>query len=357
METDILKNVKITKVSQSKIDTFDFDDLKFGAKFTDHMLICEYKNGQWTQPEIKPYQPIQLDPSARVFHYGQAIFEGMKAYKDENDDVWLFRPDQNHERFNKSAIRLAMPTIPDSIFIDGLKTLLDVEKAWVKKGLGNSLYIRPFMIATESGVIASPSDEFLFCIILSPAKSYYSGKIKVQIAEHFSRAANGGIGAAKAAGNYSAQFYPTKLAQEAGFNQVIWTDSATHTKLEEAGTMNVFFRIKDTLYTAPTSERILDGVTRKSLIQLGEHLGYKIEVRPVLVEEIVAAAKAGELLEIFGAGTAAVVNQIEGFSYKDNYYALPEMKDEDSYALQLKNAMTKLQNKITEDPFGWTVKI
>lgn len=356
MEIDILKNVKITKVSQSKIDTFDFEDLKFGAKFTDHMLICEYKNGEWQQPEIKPYSPIQLDPSARVFHYGQAIFEGMKAYKDNNNDIWLFRPDQNHERFNKSAVRLAMPTIPSEIFVDGLKTLINIEKEWVRKGLGNSLYIRPFMIASESGVIASPSNEFIFCIILSPAKSYYSGKIKVQIADFYSRAANGGIGAAKAAGNYSAQFYPTKLAQEAGFNQVIWTDS-THTHLEEAGTMNVFFRINDTLYTAPTSERILDGVTRKSLIQLGSHLGIEFKVEPVKVETIVEAAKNGTLKEIFGAGTAAVVNQIEGFAYKDDYYQLPEMADEDSYALQLKDAMTKLQNKLMEDPFGWTVKI
>ena len=356
MEIDILKNVKITKVSQSKIDTFDFEDLKFGAKFTDHMLVCEYKNGEWQQPEIKPYSPIQLDPSARVFHYGQAIFEGMKAYKDDNNDIWLFRPDQNHERFNKSATRLAMPTIPSEIFVDGLKTLINIEKEWVRKGLGNSLYIRPFMIATESGVIASPSNEFLFCILLSPAKSYYSGKIKVQIADFYSRAANGGIGAAKAAGNYSAQFYPTKLAQEAGFNQVIWTDS-THTHLEEAGTMNVFFRINDTLYTAPTSERILDGVTRKSLIQLGTHLGMEFKVEPVKVETIVEAAKNGSLKEIFGAGTAAVVNQIEGFAYKDDYYQLPEVADEDSFALQLKDAMTKLQNKLAEDPFEWTVKI
>lgn len=356
MEIDILKDVKITKVSQSKIDTFDFEDLKFGAKFTDHMLVCEYKNGEWQQPEIKPYSPITLDPSARVFHYGQAIFEGMKAYKEDNDDIWIFRPDQNFERFNKSAIRLAMPPIDEDRFIGGLKELIKIEKDWVRKGLGNSLYIRPFMIATESGVIASPSNEFLFCILLSPAKSYYSGKIKVQIADFYSRAANGGIGAAKAAGNYSAQFYPTKLAQEAGFNQVIWTDS-THTHLEEAGTMNVFFRINDTLYTAPTSERILDGVTRKSLIQLGTHLGFEFKVEPVKVETIIEAAKNGSLKEIFGAGTAAVVNQIEGFAYKNDYYQLPEISDENSYALQLKDAMTKLQNKLSEDPFGWTVKI
>lgn len=356
MDLNILKNLKLTKTTASKIDTFDFEDLKFGAKFTDHMLVCEYKNGAWQDLEIKPYTPITLDPSARVFHYGQAIFEGMKAYKDVNDNVWLFRPDENFNRFNKSAIRLAMPTIDETRFIGGLKELLKLEKEWVRKGLGNSLYIRPFMIAIENGVIASPSNEFLFCIILSPAKSYYSGKIKVQIADYYSRAANGGIGAAKAAGNYAAQFYPTKLAQEAGYNQIIWTDS-THEHLEESGTMNVFFRINDTLFTAPTSDRILDGVTRKSLIQLGKHLGIDINVRPVKIEEIVKAAQNSSLKEIFGAGTAAVVNQMEGFAYKNDYYQLPELATEESYALQLKDALTKLQNKLAEDPFNWTVKI
>lgn len=356
MEIDILKGFSFTPVEKSKIDTFDFENVQFGAKFTDHMLICEYKNNAWQQAEIRPYTPIQLDPSARVFHYGQAIFEGMKAYKDVNDEIWLFRPEENHKRFNKSAVRLAMPEIDETIFLDGLKALINIEKEWVRKGLGNALYIRPFMIATESGVIASPSNEFLFCILLSPAKSYYAGKIKVQIAEYYSRAANGGIGAAKAAGNYSAQFYPTKLAQEAGFNQIIWTDS-THTKLEESGTMNVFFRINDTIYTAPTSDRILDGVTRKSLIDLAKKEGYNIEVRPVLVEEIVEAAENGTLKEIFGAGTAAVINQIEAFSYKDKMYELPNMDNEGSYALDLKDKLTKIQNKLAEDTFGWTVKI
>lgn len=357
MNTDVLSDISITKVKESKIDTFDFENLRFGAKFTDHMLVCEYKNDSWQQLEILPYSPISISPSARVFHYGQAIFEGMKAYKDEKDEVWLFRPDQNFERFNKSAVRLAMPEIDVDRFIGGLKELLKVEQQWVRKGLGNALYIRPFMIATESGVVASPSKEFLFCILLSPAKSYYSGKIKVQIADYYSRAANGGIGAAKAAGNYSAQFYPTKLAQDAGFNQVIWTDDCSHTKLEEAGTMNVFFRINDTLLTAPTSDRILDGVTRKSLIEVAKKVGINVEVRSVFVEELIKAAKEGSLKEIFGAGTAAVVSQIEGFDYKGDYYSLPELSEEASFGLQLKNTLTKIQNKMEEDPFGWTVKV
>jgi branched-chain amino acid aminotransferase len=355
MMLKIPSEIDIVRASASKINEVDFENLAFGNTFTDHMLVCDFKEGQWQKPVIKPYEPFLIDPSAKVFHYGQAIFEGMKAYKDENDDVWLFRPDENLQRFNKSAKRMAMPEVPEDIFIGGLNAILDLERNWVKKGLGNTLYIRPFMIAIGSGVIAQPSTQYRFMIILSPARSYYSGEVKVIIAEHFSRAANGGIGAAKAAGNYSAQFYPQKLAQEKGFQQIIWTDDATHTKLEEAGTMNVFFRINDTLYTAPTSERILDGVTRKSLIDLAKREGINVEVRSVLVEELVNAAKDGSLKEIFGAGTAAVVNPIVGFQYKDVYYELP--KQENSLALELKDKLTKIQYKMAEDTFGWTVKV
>jgi branched-chain amino acid aminotransferase len=230
-----------------------------------------------------------------------------------------------------------------------------LDKDWVQKGKGNTMYIRPFMIATGAGVIANPSDEYKFMILLSPAKAYYSGEVKVLVAEHFSRAANGGIGAAKAAGNYAGQFYPTTLANKAGFQQVIWTDDATHTMLEEAGTMNVFFRIKDVLFTAPLSERILDGVTRKSLIDLAQREGIAVEVRPVLISELVEAAINGSLQEIFGAGTAAVVNPIAGFSYRDEYYELPKL--ENSVANQLKDKLTDIQYKVAEDTFGWTRKV
>jgi len=347
--------ITVNKAEVSKIGEVDFENLPFGNIFTDHMLYCDYKDGAWGTPVITPYAPIPMDPSSRVFHYGQAIFEGMKAYKDEQDDIWLFRPEQNFIRFNKSAARLAMPEVPEDVFMEGLKHLITIDKEWVKKGKGNSLYLRPFMIATGHGVIAAPSSQYRFMIILSPAKSYYSGEVKVLIAEHFSRAANGGIGAAKAAGNYSAQFYPTKLANEQGFQQVIWTDDATHTKLEEAGTMNVFFKINDTLYTAPTSERILDGVTRKSILELAERDNIKVEVRSVLVEELINAAKDGSLKEIFGAGTAAVINPIIGFSYKDVYYELA--KQENPIALQIKDKLTNIQHKLADDTFGWTVKI
>jgi branched-chain amino acid aminotransferase len=355
MEVTTINDIEIISASNSKINSVDFENLTFGNVFTDHMLICDFKGGTWQKPFIQPYAPFTIDPSAKVFHYGQAIFEGMKAYKDQEDAVWLFRPEENFHRFNKSATRMAMPEVPESIFMGGLKKLLQLDEQWVKKGIENTLYIRPFMIATGHGVIAAPSQEYRFMIILSPARSYYSGEVKVIIAEHYSRAANGGIGAAKAAGNYSAQFYPTKLANEKGFQQIIWTDDATHTKLEEAGTMNVFFRINDTLYTAPTSERILDGVTRKSVIELAKRENITVEVRPVLVEELVDSAKNGTLKEIFGAGTAAVINPIVGFSYQDNYFELPKL--EHSMALEIKEKLTNIQHKLAEDTFGWTVKV
>lgn len=355
MSSKTTLSIDINRVTSSKINDVDFENLSFGSVFTDHMLVCDFKNGAWQKPEIKPYAPFLMDPSSKVFHYGQAIFEGMKAFKDENDAIWLFRPEENFKRFNKSAVRMAMAEVDEAIFLEGLKQLLEIEKEWVKKGFGNSLYIRPFMIATGTGVIASPSSEYRFAIILSPARSYYSGEVKVVIAEHYSRAANGGIGAAKAAGNYAGQFYPTALANKEGFQQVIWTDDATHTKLEEAGTMNVFFRINDTLVTAPSSERILDGITRKSLIALAEKMGITVEIRSILVEELIDGMKTGSLKEIFGAGTAAVVNPIVGFSYKETYHELPKI--EDSFALKLKKELNNIQYKLAEDSFGWTVKV
>lgn len=355
MNFESAQSIDIQKVTSSRIESVDFDNLSFGNVFTDHMLTCDFKDGSWQQPKISAYAPFLIDPSAKVFHYGQAIFEGMKAYKDDNDDVWLFRPEQNFERFNRSAVRMAMPEITESIFLGGLRKLVDIEREWVKKGIGNSLYIRPFMIASGTGVMAAPSSQYRFMIILSPAKSYYTGDVKVIIAEHFSRAANGGIGAAKAAGNYAAQFYPTKLANDKGFQQIIWTDDATHTKLEEAGTMNVFIKIGDKLITAPVSERILDGITRKSLITLAKDQGIIVEERPILVDELISAAENGTLTEIFGAGTAAVVSPIRGFSYQDKYYQIPQQ--ENSTAIDLKKHLTGIQHKTIEDKYKWTEKV
>jgi branched-chain amino acid aminotransferase len=346
--------MKINKIEKSNLSNIDFDNLTFGDVFTDHMFVCSFKKGEWTNPEIKPYQPISISPSARVFHYGQACFEGMKAYKDQNDKIWLFRPKDNHDRIVKSSERLAMPGIPEEIFMKGLLKLIELDKDWVKPGLGNSLYIRPFIFADQASVIASESDEYKFMIICAPANTYYTGDVKVKIEKSFSRASKGGVGYAKAAGNYAAQFYPTILAKKEGFQQIIWTDSNNHEYIEEAGTMNLFFRIGDTLLTAPTSDSILDGITRKSLIEVAKKEGMKIEVRPIKVSEIIEAQKSGQLKEIFGSGTAVIVLPITGFGYEDKKYDLPKIKN--PFSTFLKKKLNDIQYNISDDPFNWRVE-
>lgn len=347
----VMNNITVEKTKTSKIHDVDFENLSFGSTYTDHMLVCDYENGEWKAPKIVPYQPITLDPSAKIFHYGQSIFEGMKAYKDEDEKIWLFRPLENYNRLNKSAKRLAIPELPEAYFMDGLTALLQLEKDWVPTTPGSSLYIRPFMFASGTGFHASPADAYKFIIACAPSGAYFSGSVKVLIEEKYSRAANGGVGYAKAGGNYAGQFYPTQLAAEKGYQQVIWTDDNAHEFIEEAGAMNVFVRIGDTLLTAPTNDRILDGITRKSILDIAKDEGIKTEVRKVSVKEIVEAAKNGSLKEMFGAGTAAVVSPIGAFGYKGEDYDLPEL--EDSYASRLKKRITDIQYNRAEDKFGW----
>jgi len=351
----LTSDIKITKTKATKIHEVDFDNLNFGKTFSDHMLVCDYKDGKWQSPEIVPYQPIVLDPAAKIFHYGQSVFEGMKAYKDVDDTVWLFRPLENFKRLNLSSKRLAIPELPEDIFMEGLKTLLKVDSNWIPKKEGSSLYIRPFVFASGSGFHASPADEYKFVIALAPSGAYFSGKVKVLIEETYSRSANGGVGFAKAGGNYAGQFYPTQLAVDRGYQQVIWTDDTNHEYIEEAGAMNIFIRINDTLITGPTSDRILDGITRKSIIDIAKAEGIPVEVRKITVDEVVKAAENGTLKEMFGAGTAAVVSPISGFGYKGKDYEIPEI--ENTYASFIKKYITDIQTNKSEDPFGWRVKV
>lgn len=343
--------IDIQRIEKSKIASVDFSNLPFGSVYSDHMLVCDFKNGAWQTPAIMPFSPISLDPSAKIFHYGQSIFEGMKAYKDASGKMLLFRPLENWKRFNKSAARLMIPQIPEDIFMDGLKALLKIDSDWIPTAEGSSLYVRPYMFATGNGFHASPADAYKFIIATAPSGAYFAGKVKVLIEEKYARAANGGVGFAKAGGNYAAQFYPTQLAIEKGYNQVIWTDDNSHQFIEEAGAMNIFVRINDTLITSPTSDRILDGITRKSLLQIAEDAGIKTEVRKISVGEVVEAAKNGNLKEMFGAGTAAVISPIAEFGYQENDYELPVL--ENSFAAQLKKKITDIQTNKAEDPYGW----
>ena len=347
--------MKIEKIKESRINTVDFKNLDFGGVFTDHMYSCDFIDGKWINSEITPYKPITVSPASRVFHYGQACFEGMKAFKDNNDKTWLFRPIDNYERIIKSSKRLAMPEFPKDLFFNALHNLLKIDADWIKPGFGNSLYIRPFIFASEGTINATEAKEYKFMIICAPASSYYSGEVRVKIEKSFSRAAKGGVGYAKAAGNYAAQFYPTILAKNEGYQQIIWTDSSTHEYIEEAGTMNLFFRIGNKLITAPTSDSILDGITRKSLIQIAKDENIDVEIRPLLVSELIDAANNGSLLEIFGSGTAVVVLPILGFGYKNNKYELPIK--ENSWANLLKNKLNNIQYNLSKDPYGWTIEV
>ena len=351
----IINDIEVIKAKTTKINDVDFDDLKFGHVFSDHMLECNFKDGKWQAPKVVPYQSISLDPSSKIFHYGQSVFEGMKAYKDSEENVWLFRPLDNFKRLNISSKRLAIPELPENYFMDGLKTLLKVDSDWIPRNEGSTLYIRPFVFASGNGFHASPADEYKFIICTAPSGSYFSGKVKVLIEEKYSRSANGGVGFAKAGGNYAGQFYPTQLAVDKGYQQVIWTDDNTHEYIEEAGAMNIFVRINDTLITGPTSDRILDGITRKSIIEIAKTEGIPIEVRKISVSEVVEAAKNGSLKEMFGAGTAAVISPIAGFGYRDVDYDLPEL--ENTYASSIKKIITDIQTNKAEDPYGWRFKV
>ncbi|HPI11916.1 MAG TPA: branched-chain amino acid aminotransferase [Catalimonadaceae bacterium] len=346
----------VTRVAQSRISQVDFDNLRFGAAFADHMFVIDYKNGQWGQGEIVPYGPWSFDPSMAALHYGQAIFEGLKAYKTPEGNVQIFRPQANFERFNESAKRMSMPVIPEEIFMGGLTQLIKLDENWVPSQKGSSLYIRPFMVSTDEFLGVRIAETYRFAIICSPVGQYYSEPLKVKVERTFSRVAEGGSGNAKAAGNYAAAMYPTKLAQDAGFHQLLWTDAATHSFIEESGTMNVMFLIDDTVVTPSVGGTILKGVTRNSVLALAKDRGMKVDERRVSVEEIVAAAKDGRLKEAFGAGTAATIAPIAVIHCDGVDYHLPSNENR-TFAPSILKELTEIRTGESADRFGWMVQV
>ncbi len=347
----------IEKTSNPRISNFDPNNFSFGDTFSDHMVICEYDNGKWGDVKVVPYGQLLFSPAMMGVNYGQACFEGMKAYKDAAGDVFLFRPEKNFNRINKSAARLAIPEITEEMFLEGLKTLVDLDREWVPHGEGYSLYIRPLIFATEEVLKARISNKYMFAIVATPAKSYYSEPVSVKISDFYSRAASGGVGSAKAAGNYAASFYPTALAIKEGYDQIIWTDDTSHQYFEESGTMNVFVRINDTIYTPPTSEKILDGVTRDSFIQLAKKRGLDVRVEPVAVKMVMDAQKNGSLKEVWGVGTAVVTTVFRALGFEGQKYDLPQLSAEESFALTLQKDLVNIQTNKAEDPFGWRVLV
>ena len=347
--------MKVTKTHKSRLKTTDFSNLPFGTVFSDHMLVCNYKSGAWGTPKILPYGPLSMNPGVQVLHYGQSIFEGMKAFKNSNNEILLFRKEANFNRLNKSAVRMSIPPLPKDIFLNGLDKLLALDSEWCKVEEGYSLYIRPFIFASAECVKASSSEEFTFIIITSPTTTYYPGEVNLVIEEHYTRASQGGVGFVKAAGNYAASFYPTKLANAKGFQQVIWLDAKEHKYIEECGTMNIWFRIGDKLITPKLTDSILAGITRDSIMTIAKDFGIDIEEKRVLVSDIIDAYNIGELKEVFGTGTAVAVSLITSITYSKKNMVLPIV--EDSFALKLKKKMQAIQKGEVFDEYGWTNKV
>jgi branched-chain amino acid aminotransferase len=348
--------INIQKVETSKLHSLSLANLPFGKYFTDHMLEADYEDGEWRNVEIKPYQPLLLEPSVAVIHYGQAIFEGIKAYKDKNGNAYIFRPFDNMKRFNISAARMQMPAVPEDIFIEGMRQLINIDKNWIPDQEDHSLYIRPFMFSTDPFLGVKPSDCYKFMIILSPTGPYYAKPMRIYVEEKYTRAAPGGIGFAKAAGNYGGSLLAAEEAKKLGYDQVLWTDAVEHKYVQEIGTMNVFFIINGKAYTPDlTSGTILEGVTRDSAISILQDMGVEVIEKAINIDEIIDAHRAGTLQEVFGTGTAATISPIRELRYKD--YVIEFNTDIWKVSPEIKRRLDDIRSCKVADKFGWMYKI
>ncbi|MEP7144068.1 MAG: branched-chain amino acid aminotransferase [Ferruginibacter sp.] len=346
----------ITKVERSKLKEISLENIPFGKHFTDHMLEVDYENGEWKTPRILPYQPLQLDPSLAALHYGQAIFEGIKAYKDVAGNPQIFRPYDNFKRFNISAERMQMPAVSEEIFMEGMRLLIDIDRDWIPALEDHALYIRPFMFASDEAIGVRPSRKYKFLIILSPTGPYYADPMRIYVEEKYVRAVEGGYGFAKAAGNYAGALLASAEANKKGYDQVLWMDAFEHKYVQECGTMNVFFIIGNTAIT-PGLETgtILEGVTRDSAIVLLRELGYGVEERALSINEIMDAYKAGTLNEVFGTGTAATISLIKELKYKDDVMNFDVEKW--NIAPEIKRRMDAIRYGQEPDIYGWLYKV
>ncbi len=356
MET---RTFRVEKTRNPQIHLVNLEKPEFGKSFTDHMFVADFYDGQWHDPRIVPFQRLSLHPATSALHYGQAVFEGLKAYYHQpTGRPALFRVEDNWRRLNRSAHRMCMPDLPRELFVDAIYEWLNIDSEWVPKAEGTSLYIRPFMFATDEYVGIRPSETYKYIIFGSPAGPYYPKPIAIRFEFNYSRACEGGTGAAKAAGNYAGSLYPAKLALEEGYRQLIWTDACSHHLIEESGTMNIFFVFENGVVT-PSTQRgtILEGITRDSIIQLLKHHNIGVEERDITVDEVVEGLESGRLREVFGTGTAASVAFISGIGYKDRHYHLPPLETDQSIAHQMKNLLEGIKYGVLPDPFGWVTVV
>lgn len=349
-------NIPINHVTNSRISELNPNNLPFGKIFSDHMFVADFNGKEWVNPRIEPYAPIELSPAAAVLHYGQAIFEGMKVYKAQNGELLFFRPEENFKRMQQSAVRIAMPPLSEEFFMQGLKKLIQLDAQWVPEGDGNALYVRPVYFATDPVIGVKPSDTYKFIILTSPTGAYYTEKLKVLIETKYSRASKSGTGFAKAAGNYAGALYPTQLAKQKGYDQVIWTDAATSTKVEESGTMNLMFVIDGVLITPSLGPSKLAGITRDSVIELAKFWGMHVQERDVSVSEIITAFKEGKLEEAFGTGTAANIATIAVIGHDGDDYSVPKPGPE-SFCTRALKYLTDVKMGRIEDRFDWIKKL
>ena len=349
---ELLTEIPVRKTSHSKINEVDFENLEFGKYVADHMLVCDYNDGEWQQPQVVPFANLSLNPATLALHYGQTVFEGLKAFRMKDGRVNIFRIDKHYDRFVKSLERLCMAVPSREIFVDGIMKLVETDKAWVPQKAGASLYLRPFMYASEAKFGIKISDEYRFIIFTGPVPELYARPIKVKVETNYSRAAKGGTGFAKCGGNYGGAFYPTRKAREQGYDQVLWTDAKENKFIEESGMMNVMFVINDVLITPPLSDSILDGVTRQSLLTLARDLGYKTEERAVEVGELEKACLEKTITEAFGAGTAAVVAPIQTIHINGIDFQFPEYNQE-SILNKLKKKLERIRTGADVDTYEW----
>ena len=354
--------IKVTEAEQERLKTKPEDEsaLGFGEITTDHMFSIDYRSESgWENPRVEPYGDLHIDPAAMALHYGQEIFEGLKAYWGADNSIYLFRPRENFERLNRSAKRLCMPELDIDLAMEGLKKLLLLDKEWIPRSEGTSLYIRPTMIATEPHLGVRPANTYLFFIIIGPVGAYYKeglNPVKIYVEDFFVRAAIGGTGEAKTAGNYAASLLAAEEAKKKGFTQVLWLDAAERKYVEEVGTMNMFFLIDDELITAPLNGSILPGVTRDSVIRIVKDWDLKITERSLTIDEVIDAASDGRLKEAFGTGTAAVISPVGQITYKgkDHIVAGGEMGD---LSRRLYDEIVAIQLGKKADPYGWVTRI
>lgn len=349
-------NIQVSSASESRISQVDWDNLPFGKVFSDHMLIMDYKDGEWQTPEIVPFGPISIHPATSALHYGQAIFEGMKANKSESGDVLIFRPDMNAKRFQESCERMSMPTISENLFVECVRKLVELDSEWIPNKPGYSLYIRPFMFSTDEFVGIRPSEHYKFMIFSSPVGSYYNEPVNVLIEEHYTRAAEGGVGRAKVAGNYGASLYPARQGQLKGYHQLLWTDAKTHEFVEESGTMNIVFVIDGKIITpSEENDTILRGITKRSVLEVAQQWGFEIEERKISVKEVIEAVKNGSCTEAFGAGTAATIAHIHKIGFRGDDFILPAIETR-TFSLRMSKYLSDLKSGVVEDEWGWLLK-